>query len=162
MNGVMNHLAALSDDRNASRERSEHEGREKNSFALENVKKGKELQYKIRVFIYDLRHFRSNAASKERLESITSYDYLSPPHFTDEEAILLRNITVIKDNGRALSDELDAFFTSKMEERLEKVRKESDWRLCVAHDLASIFERVFEIRGEELGKDKRFLRSGEG
>jgi hypothetical protein len=82
----------------------------------EDIRKNELLWYKLHVFMYDLRHFRSNEASRTRLDTVISLDYIGQPYFSDEEAQMLRDTTV--EGGSTLQENLDAFFKIELAARL--------------------------------------------
>ena len=58
------------------------------------LRQDNELWYKLHVFIYDLRNFRSNEKSQDRLDKIVNTYYIGLPYFsaTEADTIILRTI----------------------------------------------------------------------
>lgn len=114
------------------------------------------LWYKLHVFMYDLRNFRSNAASRARLDAVVSLDYIGQPYFSDAEAETLRNTVV--EGGLILTEALDIFFQQKLPTRLEsRAKSEYDYRICAAHDVAPVFEKAFGAKAVDLKRNKQFI-----
>lgn len=121
---------------------------------------------------YDLNNFRTIKASEDRLEKIIDISYIGKPYFNDTEAQTLKTLQI--DVSRPSHPEqksikpvpeyksLEAFIMDELNERLgrrDKKRQESgDFKVCVAHDIAPILERAFDIRHKDLEKDKNFLK----
>src|SRR6186713_1655681 len=78
------------------------------------------LWYKIHVFLYDLRHFRSSSTSQARLELVVDPSYVGAPYFTSGESQRILNAHVHdgsrkKEGLRPLNAILDDFFTKRLE-----------------------------------------------
>jgi hypothetical protein len=125
------------------------------SNTTENIKSRTQLWYKINVFLYDLRHFRTDEQSQERLDGITDPGYLGLPYFTPEESSDLRKI--IMPDGNTLESSIEKTLHVKLERRIKKRVESDDFRVCAAHDLAPIFERAFQIRPKDIERNKGFL-----
>jgi hypothetical protein len=124
---------------------------------LHDLRDDCKLWYRLHVFIYDLRAFRSSSASSSRLENVIAPDYIGLPYFTDEEAERLRSTIIDVLTGDTLGLRLDTFFKSKLEKRMKTCMEETgDYRVCAAHDLAPIFERAFRVSPGDLAKNKGF------
>lgn len=123
---------------------------------LDALRSQTSLWYRLHVFTFDLRHFRENIDSAARLDRIVDASYLGSPYFSDAEVAQLKATTV--DGG---STTFEKFIEDTLEERLNrrmKKRTESnDYRVCAAHDLAPIFELVFDIKPKELAKNSEFV-----
>lgn len=140
------------------------------------------LWYKLHVLIYDLRNINSDHSSESRTLRTTDELYISGPYFTPSESNLIK-ATVVKetsDSKATVTDEnLDSKFvplikeSRTVEEAIKKMlagffdkrRASGDSRPCGPHDMAPIYEKVFNIKPSEL-RDERFLsrlkRSGLG
>jgi hypothetical protein len=127
------------------------------SSTTDNLRRNRLLWYKLHVFMYDLRNFRSKEASRARLDTVISLDYIGPPYFTDAEAQTLRSTTI--DGGKSLQDILEAFFNQKLEARLERrANSEYDYKVCAAHDLAPLYEKAFGVKEGDLKRNKEFVK----
>ncbi|KAF2017086.1 hypothetical protein BU24DRAFT_143463 [Aaosphaeria arxii CBS 175.79] len=126
------------------------------------------LNYKLHVFLYDLRHFRSSPSSRSRLDAVVDTHYLGAPYFDPVERSLLLSSLIIPSfpsssssttTTDTLQDTLDDFFRRKLEKRVKgRIEKEGDGRICAAHDLAPVFERAFGVRMKELEKNRGFMK----
>ncbi|KAF2648315.1 hypothetical protein K491DRAFT_554672, partial [Lophiostoma macrostomum CBS 122681] len=122
---------------------------------LNELRRNRLLWYKLHVFIYDLQNFRSNEASRTRLDTVISIDYIGHPYFSDEEAEMLRSTTVDVEGGQTLQEVLDSFFGQKLEARLQgRAQSEYDFGVCAAHDLAPLFEQALGVG--KMKKNKAF------
>jgi hypothetical protein len=94
--------------------------------------------------MYDLRAFRSDSDSRSRLDSVASTYYIGEPYFGASG--VERVLHTISD-GKTLKDMLDEFFEKKLEKRLKgRIKETADYRVCAAHDIAPIVEKVFGVR----------------
>ncbi|KAF2249606.1 hypothetical protein BU26DRAFT_530323 [Trematosphaeria pertusa] len=117
------------------------------------------LWYKIHVFVYDLRNFRSSDKSRDRLESVVDTYYIGPPYFSATEADNILHTIADPETGKILREILDDFFAQKLEKRIKARTKETaDYRVCAAHDLAPIVEKAFRIHPKDLAKNKGFVK----
>lgn len=109
--------------------------------------------------MYDLRHFRSNEASRTRLDTVIALDYIGQPYFSDDKAQTLKDTLV--EGERTLQETLDAFIQIKLPTRLEsRVKSESDYRVCAAHDVAPVFEKTFGVK-EGAEEEQGVCQAGE-
>jgi hypothetical protein len=54
---------------------------------------------------------------------------------------------------------LDEFFEKKLEKRLKgRMKETADYRVCAAHDIAPIVEKVFGVRPGDLKKNKMLVK----
>jgi hypothetical protein len=106
--------------------------------------------------MYDLRAFRSNSDSRSRLDSVASTYYIGEPYFGASG--VERVLHTISD-GKTLKDMLDEFFEKKLEKRLKgRMKETADYRVCAAHDIAPIVEKVFGVRPGDLKKNKMLVK----
>jgi hypothetical protein len=106
--------------------------------------------------MYDLRAFRSNSDSRSRLDSVASTYYIGEPYFGASG--VERVLHTISD-GKTLKDTLDEFFEKKLEKRLKgRMKETADYRVCAAHDIAPIVEKVFGVRPGDLKKNKMLVK----
>lgn len=149
---------------------------------LSELMKNSNLWYKLHVLIYDLRNINNNHLSELRTIRTTDELYISGPYFTPSESNLIK-ATIVEDTSDSKATVTDEASDSKsvplikesktVEEAIKEMlagffdkRKASgDSRPCGPHDMAPIYERVFNIKASEL-QDERFLsrlrRSGLG
>lgn len=140
------------------------------------------LWYKLQVLIYDLRNINSDHSSESRTLRTTDELYISGPYFTPSESNLIK-ATVVEETSDSKATVTDETSDSKsvplikesktVEEAIkemlagffDKRRASGDSRPCGPHDMAPIYEKVFNIKPSEL-RDERFLsrlrRSGLG
>ncbi|KAF2468391.1 uncharacterized protein BDR25DRAFT_357713 [Lindgomyces ingoldianus] len=81
---------------------------------VEDLHKNRLLWYKLHIFMYDHRNFRSNEVSRTRLDIL---------YFSDDEARTLRNTTI--KGGSALQEDHYFFFSLKLPARLQSRAKSS-------------------------------------
>jgi hypothetical protein len=122
---------------------------------IQELQKNKTLWYKLHVFIYDLRNFREMPTSHNRLDSIIDASYIGFPYFTEEEVQIIKSTIVQGEHT------LEKVIQETLEERLERREKKNKerkcWRGCAAHDLAPVFEKMYNIDYKQLAKDGEFL-----
>lgn len=117
------------------------------------------LWYKLTVFLFDLRNFSSNEASRTRLQNVIGEFHLGEPYFTTDETSLLLRTMIDDSGGVTLKDAISDFFAKKLETRVRgRVKSTGEWTVCAAHDLAPVFERAFGVRVKELSRDKVFKK----
>ncbi|KAF2125240.1 hypothetical protein P153DRAFT_369942 [Dothidotthia symphoricarpi CBS 119687] len=134
------------------------QGHKNKTITIEELRQDNKLWYKLHVFMFDLRNFRTNTNSRERLELVTNELFIGNPYFDDNERQRLCN-TIIDSSQRTLEDVLGAFFQTTLEKRLQgRIKETGDWRICAAHDLAPIFERAFRVNTKDLSKNKVFSK----
>lgn len=133
------------------------------TYTIDELRKDGKLWYKLHIFIYDLRNFRLDEKSHDRLNTVTDTYYIGPPYFSVIEADNILHTIGDTTGGKTLKDLLDEFFAQKLEKRLEEMMKETgDYRVCTAHDLAPIVEKVFCVHPKDLAKNKAFGKSVDG
>jgi len=131
----------------------------KNVLSVEELRRDKSLWYKLHIFMYDLRNYRSNNDARSRLDCVVNEYYVGLPYFTEDEAQKLLHTTTDILKGETLGDAIKTFCTAKLEHRIKNRMKETgDYRVCAAHDLAPIFERAFRVNTKDLSKNKGFMR----
>jgi hypothetical protein len=124
---------------------------------IEYLRTNQLLCYKLHVFMYDLRNFRSNKTNRARLDAVISLDYIGEPYFTAEESQTLRGTVV--EGKNTLQNALNTFCTSKLPERLRsRSKREYEHRVCATHDVAPIFEKAFGVKETNLKKNKKFVK----
>lgn len=122
---------------------------------IQDLRANRILWYKIHVFVYDLRHFQEND-SQARLECVIDSSYLSLPYFTAGEAAQLK-ATTVHNNTKKLEVVIQETLDERLQRRMKKRVQSDDFRVCAAHDLAPIFEKVLGIKPKELERDRDFL-----
>ncbi|EFQ94047.1 hypothetical protein CFE70_000324 [Pyrenophora teres f. teres 0-1] len=127
---------------------------------IAELRQDNKLWYKLHVFIYDLRNFRSNEKSRNRLDNVVDTHYIGSPYFSAAEAdTILRTIGDHEKEDKTLKELLDDFFTQKLEKRLNsRMRETADYRVCAAHDIAPIVEKAFRVHPKDLAKNKGFMK----
>ena len=129
------------------------ETQELHQYTKDQLQQNTSLWYKVHVFMYDLRHFREKVDSQARLDSVVDASYLGMPYFQDQEVDYLK-CTLIDEIPlqQIIQDVLD----ERLERRQKKRAESGDFRVCAAHDLAPIFEKVFDVKPKELATNKEF------
>src|SRR4051794_21536300 len=122
---------------------------------IQDIKNDPCLWYKIHVFAYDLRNFREIPASQKRLNGIVHVSYIGLPYFEPEESQRLRLCLV--EGDKTLEIVIEETLNKKLGRRDKKRVESGDFCVCTAHDLAPIFEKIFDIKPKGLAKDKAFL-----
>ncbi len=132
--------------------------RDKTSPELQSLQSDEQCWHKIKVFLFDLRHFKERTDSRDRLELITDPSYIAAPYFEPPEVQKIKSfipngcdITL----GQLIASTLD----EKLNRRMKKRVATADYRVCAAHDLAPVFEQAFGVRPKDLQKDKKFVKS---
>jgi hypothetical protein len=127
------------------------------SCSIEDLRSNSILWYKLHVFMYDLRNFRSNADARNRLDCVVAEHYVGEPYFTSIEADKVLHTVTDAATGGTLSDVINQFFTQKLARRLDgRIKEKGDYCICAAHDLAPLFEKAFRLNGKDLAKNKAF------
>ncbi|KAE9382024.1 hypothetical protein N431DRAFT_491285 [Stipitochalara longipes BDJ] len=109
---------------------------------IQDLKDMPKIWYKIHVLIFDLRNYQANTKSRDRLKTVIDPSYIGLPYFSCTEAALMKSLQVGDTNGSATRGR----------------RAESgDYRVCAAHDIAPILERLFGVKEKDLMRDKEFL-----
>ncbi|OAL72711.1 hypothetical protein A7D00_2484 [Trichophyton violaceum] len=114
--------------------------------------------------MYDLHNFRTDSAARDRLDSIVDITYLGKPYFDGEEVEALEN-TISNSSGsqgETLAQKIESTLDERLNRRMKKRIESSDFRVCAAHDLAPIFEAVFDIPPKKLAKKLVSLISSRG
>ncbi|EZF74562.1 hypothetical protein H105_03763 [Trichophyton soudanense CBS 452.61] len=114
--------------------------------------------------MYDLHNFRTDSAARDRLDSIVDITYLGKPYFDEEEVEALEN-TISNSSGsqgETLAQKIESTLDERLNRRMKKRIESSDFRVCAAHDLAPIFEAVFDIPPKKLAKKLVSLISSRG
>lgn len=125
---------------------------------LDELRQDSKLWFKVHVFLYDLRNFRSNHESRDRLDSVVDTYYIGSPYFSATEADYILQ-TAGNTETTTLKELLDDFFAQRPEKRMQSRMKDTaDYRVCAAHDLAPIVEKVFRIHPKDLAKNKGFMK----
>ncbi|MCJ1448682.1 MAG: hypothetical protein MMC23_009199 [Stictis urceolatum] len=145
-----------------------------------------DIWYRLQVLFYDLSNVARDSLSQERLSSTTNSLYISPPYFTDAEAIKIRTALIDVPLGSGESDEpsvsasisnaavpeevsketsIEDAIHIKLEGFFEKRKASGDSTPCGPHDLFPVYANIFGVTREEIN-DERFLsrlrRSGIG
>ena len=129
-----------------------------NTYTIEDLRHDNVFWYKLHVFMYDLRNFRSNADARDRLDCVVSEHYIGEPYFDASETDRLLHTIIDTTNGDTLGDSIEQFFTERLAPRLKgRMEETGDYRVCAAHDLAPIFERAFRVNAKDLCKNKTFI-----
>ncbi|KAK8075190.1 hypothetical protein PG997_009853 [Apiospora hydei] len=119
----------------------------------------KNMGYKIRVLIYDLRNISKDEGSQWRTLQTTDELYISGPYFTAREASIIKGAICVLEEDSEPSETPEIVETTikkTMANFFEKRKASGDARPCGPHDLAPIYEAVFGIEKEEV-QDERFL-----
>lgn len=132
--------------------------------SLDLIQQDSELWYRIRVLLYDLRHFKDRDDSRDRLEQIIDPCYLGSPYFSHKEVKLLKSSIVRNKRSEDKSEKtlqqlIETTLDAKLNRRMKKRVESQDFRVCAAHDLAPILEDAFGVKPKELRKDKKFVKT---
>lgn len=130
----------------------------KNPCSIQDVRQNIRLWHKIRVLLFDLRHFAARRSSRNRLELVIDPFYIGAPYFDPSEAHLLKH-SAINDTRQTLQNLIQETLDMKLSRR--KRVESADFRPCAAHDLAPIFERYFNVKPKDLQRDKKFIKDVE-
>lgn len=130
----------------------------KSSPQLQDLQSDAQCWYKIKVFLFDLRHFKERTDSRDRLELIIDPSYIAAPYFEPPE---IEKIKSFIPDGRetTLGQLIESTLDEKLNRRMKKRVATADYRVCAAHDLAPVFEQAFGIRPKDLHKDREFVKS---
>ena len=117
------------------------------------------LWFKINLFTYELHRYREDVEIRDRLDTIADAAYIGMPYFTETEATQLKSTLIdtrvtnphykgpkiekVPEDEKELSLVIEETLHKKLEQRNEKRKKEGDYRVCAAHDIAPIFENWF-------------------
>ncbi|KAL9594310.1 MAG: hypothetical protein Q9219_007104 [cf. Caloplaca sp. 3 TL-2023] len=134
-------------------------GPKKNSsLQLQDLQNNTQFWHKIRVFLFDLRHFSERIDSRNRLELIIDPSYIGAPYFEPSEAQRLHSF-VPEGQGLTLKELVDSTLVERLNRRMKKRAASADYRVCAAHDLAPVFEKAFGVKPKDLQKDKKFVKA---
>jgi hypothetical protein len=64
---------------------------------------------------------------------------------------------LIVEGDKTLENIIKETLNERLEKRIKKRVESRDFRVCAAHDLAPIFEKVFDIKPKVLSKNEEFL-----
>lgn len=92
-----------------------------------------DLWNRLKVFVNDLVKFGDNENAKKRLETNTSLYYLSTDYFTEHESSYI--LSFPSATGLSLKQLLEV-----------KFKESVDQEICSSHDIAPVFQTVFNIR----------------
>lgn len=95
------------------------------------------------MLLFDLRHYSERADSAERLERVIDPSYIGPPYFEPEEAETIKNTVV--HNEKKLSQVIEESLAGRLDRRAKKRVDSGDFRVCAAHDLAPVLEKMLGI-----------------
>lgn len=148
---------------------------EKTHITLETLQtpENRLLFFKLHVFIYELRQFRQDEEMRDRLDRVVDEFYIGMPYFTETEAIQLKSTLVhtsdrnphhkgaankkSPEDDKELGVLIQETLNKRYEQTNEKRKRDGDFKVCAAHDLAPIFEKAFGIKPNLLARDKQFL-----
>ena len=114
------------------------------SVSLLELKIDSTIWYKIHVLLYDLRHFNESNVSPSRLEIGIDPSYLGEPYFNLDEAMKIKGVRL--DRDRTIAASIDETLNKWLNRRMKKRVESSDYRVCAAHDLVSIVEKLLGIK----------------
>ncbi|KAM5434677.1 hypothetical protein MferCBS31731_006623 [Microsporum ferrugineum] len=123
------------------------------TYKVADIRSRKSLWYRLHVYVYDLRNFRTDSAARDRLDSIVDITYLGKPYFNEEEVEILKNSISNSSGSETLAQKIESTLDERLNRRIKKRVESSDFRVCAAHDLAPIFEAVFDIHPKKLAKN---------
>ena len=112
---------------------------------LKTLRSNAQLWLRVKLYHYDLKHFRTDSVASERLSNTHQPYFMSECYFDeDERKFLLRFPTT---SGLPLRELLD---------EMQRTKGGESAVICSSHDLAPIIEKVFGLRkGYEV--EKRFI-----
>jgi len=126
--------------------------------SVQDLKGSPGIWYRIHVLILDLRSYQENNASHDRLETVIDPSYIGSPYFTDSEVAMVKGLRTGGDKGCSiLVGLIDDTLKERLERRMKKRVDSGDFRVCAAHDVAPILERVFGVKEKDLLRDKEFV-----
>ncbi|KAN0121949.1 hypothetical protein V8E51_000275 [Hyaloscypha variabilis] len=126
--------------------------------SIQDLKESPRVGYKIHGFMYDLRSFQENTASRDRLETVIDHSYIGSPYFTDTEAAMVKGLQVSGSKGSSTLEEvIEETLKERLQRRMKKRVESEDFRVCAAHDVAPTLERVLGVTEKYLMRDKQFL-----
>lgn len=128
---------------------------------MQALKANTAIWYKLHVLLYDLRSFRTDSVSRERLEAVNDISYIGEPYFSSEEATTIKNTQTktegVDEKGRTLSQAIEEEVQARLDRRMGKRVETGDFRVCAAHDLAPVLARLLGVDMKMIEKDKGFL-----
>ncbi|EFQ99989.1 hypothetical protein MGYG_02997 [Nannizzia gypsea CBS 118893] len=127
------------------------------TYKVADIRSRKSLWYRLHVYIYDLRNFKTDSAAMNRLDSIVDITYLGKPYFNEKEVEILKNTVSNSSGSETLAQKTEYTLDERLNRRIKKRVESSDFRVCAAHDLAPIFETVFDIHPKKLAKSSVLL-----
>ena len=123
--------------------------------SIQDLKESPRVWYKIHVLMYDLRSFQANTVSRDRIETVIDPSYIGSPYFTDTEAAMVKGLQVSGSKGSSTLEEvIEETLKERLQRRMKKRVESEDFRVCVAHDVAPILERVLGVKEKDLMRDK--------
>lgn len=125
---------------------------------IQSLQSDTQCWYKVKVFLFDLRHFKERTDSRDRLEPITDPSYIGAPYFEPAEIQRLKSL-VADDREATLEQIIESTLDEKMDRRMKKRVASNDYRVCAAHDLAPVFEKAFNVKPKELQRGKKFIKA---
>ncbi|KFY26830.1 hypothetical protein V493_03845 [Pseudogymnoascus sp. VKM F-4281 (FW-2241)] len=123
----------------------------------EDFKAQPSMWYKIHVLVYDLRNFQDNPKAQARLNTVQDISYIGMPCFDPIEAQQLKACIVDTTSNSTLETLIEDTLKELLERRAKKRADSEDYRICAAHDLAPVFEKVFSIKPKDLQTNTEFL-----
>jgi hypothetical protein len=75
------------------------------------------------------------------------------PYFEPSESACVVDAT----DNKTLQTFIEDTLKEGLERRMKKRVESEDYRICTAHDLAPIFEKVFDINPKDLQRDSELL-----
>ena len=125
------------------------------SVSLSELKMNSNVWYKLHVLLYDLRHFEQIKVSHSRLETVIDPSYLGEPYFNQDEAEKIKGARL--DGNKILSALIEETLNERLNRRMKKRVESGDYRVCAAHDVAPILEKVLGIKPKDLERNQAFL-----
>jgi hypothetical protein len=119
------------------------------------------LWYKLHVLIYDLWNFQAVTTSRKRLETVIDPSYIGPPYFSPAESNLMKSLQVNNNHSNettTLAQLIEETLKERLERRIKKQVESGDFRVCAAHDVAPILEKVLGIKEKDLMRDKKLVK----
>ncbi|KAL8759097.1 MAG: hypothetical protein Q9184_003722 [Pyrenodesmia sp. 2 TL-2023] len=125
---------------------------------LQSLQSDAQFWHKVKVFLFDLRHFKERTDSRDRLELITDPSYIAAPYFDPSEIHKIKSF-IPEGCEITLGQLIEATLDEKLNRRMKKRVATADYRVCAAHDLAPVFEQAFGVRPKDFQKDKKFVKT---
>ncbi|KAH8780643.1 hypothetical protein F5882DRAFT_267518, partial [Hyaloscypha sp. PMI_1271] len=90
-----------------------------------------------------LSSYQTNTGCRDRLETVVDPSYTGSPYFTSCEVAIIKSLQISGSKGPAMLAELiDEIVQVRLEWRMKKQVESVDFRVCAAHDVAPIVEKV--------------------